>query len=458
MLFKRVSILMLTLVLAMSMVACGSGDSTPGATEEGSEDKDKDTSSTGDKIVVDFWHSMGGQTAEALEGLIDDFHEKQDEIEVNLTYQGSYEEAVNKLKSVQGTDEAPAIMQLYGIGTRQMIDTGDIVPMYKFIEEENYDTSQFEENILGYYSFDDKLYSMPFSTSNAIMFYNKDAFEEVGLDPDNPPQTYEEIEEAARKLTTDDRYGFGFMIYGWFFEQLMANQGALMVNNDNGRSGLADEAVFNGEEGLRIMNWLNDMYKEGISGNFGRKWDDIRAAFKSGKAAIIFDSSAGIAAAIEDSPFEVGTAPLPYPEGMEPQGAQLGGNSHWIMDGKPEEVQQAAWEVIKHLSSPESQAIWSVSTGYFPITKEAYDEEVLQQNLEENPQFKTPIEQMQNTKLIPATQGAAIGVIPEMRTTIEDQIERMYDGSVSPQEALDEAVEKVTKALDHYNKTTGQGK
>lgn len=453
---KRLSVLLLVFVFILSTVACSSDSSDAGSSQN------KGDRSEDGKVVVDFWHSMGGPTAEALESLIDEFHQSQDKIKVNLTFQGSYEEAVNKLKSVQGTDEAPAIMQLYGIGTRQMIDTGDIVPMYKFIEADNYDTSEFEENIMGYYSFEGKLYSMPFSTSNAIMFYNKDAFKEAGLDPEKPPQTYEEIAEAARQLTvkkgdSTEKYGFGFMIYGWFFEQLMANQGALMVNHDNGRTGLADEAVFNGKEGLRIMTWLQDMYKEGTSGNFGRKWDDIRAAFKSGKVAIIFDSSAGIAATIEDASFKVGTAPLPYPEGMEPQGAQLGGNSHWIMAGKSEEVQQASWEVIKFLSSPESQAKWSVSTGYFPITKASYKEDVLQKNLEENPQFKTPIEQMQQTKLIPATQGAAIGTIPEMRTTIEDHIERMYDGSETAQEALDEAVKKVTKGLTHYNKTTGKG-
>ena len=38
-----------------------------------------------------------------------------------------------------------------------------------------------------------------------------------------------------KKGSKTERYGFTFPIYGWLFEQLMANQGALMVNNDNGR-------------------------------------------------------------------------------------------------------------------------------------------------------------------------------------------------------------------------------
>lgn len=439
------------LLLMSTVLGCSSGN-----TDGGKEGKTKDVVKEDGKIVIDFWHSMGGTPGDALTELVNQFNDRQDKIKVSLEFQGDYEEAINKLKNVAGTDKAPAIMQIYEIGTRFMIDSGYVKPMQAFIDADNYDISALEENILGYYTVDDKLYSMPFNSSNAVMFYNKDAFKEVGLDPEKPPHTFSEIEEAAKKLTTNDRSGFAILIYGWFFEQLMANQGAPMVNNDNGRAEPATEALVNSKEGEQVFAWLQKMHKDGVLGNFGRKWDDIRAAFQAEKVAMYLDSTASTAANIKDASFEVGTAYIPVPDGTDPQGVIVGGGSLWMMDGIAEESQQAAWEFIKFLTQPEQQAFWAVNTGYFPVTKKAYDEPLMKENLKEYPQFQTSIDQLHNTKLSPVTQGALIGVFPEVRANIEDQIERLYEGSVEPQEALDSVVQKVNKALEVYNKTNSK--
>lgn len=450
--FKMLGMALIVLIMVFSLAACGSKEKK----SEQKEDVTKDG-----KIVLDYWNAIGGDAGEALQELVDNFNDSQDEIEINSLYQGSYDEALNKLKQVEGTKEAPSIVQLFGTGNREMIDTADIVPVQNFMDEEDYDTSMFEDATIDYYTFDDKIYSMPFSTSNAIMYYNKDAFEEVGLNPDDPPQSYSEIEAASKKLTVKDgdkieRYGFSFPIYGWLFEELMANQGELVVNNDNGRKGeRATAAAFDSEAGLNIMNWLKDLHEKDLNANYGRDLDDYGSAFKTGEVAITMQSSAHIADYVADSDFEVGTAFLPHPDGVEPKGAQIGGNSHWIMANQSEEAQEAAWEFLKFLSTAENQAFWSVNTGYFPIRSDARDEQILIDAYEETPQLKTPVEQLEATEPIPETGGAAIGIIPEMRQTIEDQIERLYDGSADPQEALTDAADKTTKAIEKYEKITG---
>lgn len=449
---KMVGIGFLVLILAISLAACGSKDKKV----EQKDDVKKDG-----KIVLDYWNAVGGAAGDSLQELVDDFNNSQDKIKINSLFQGSYSEALNKLKQVERTKEAPSIVQLFGTGNREMIDTAEIVPVQKFMDEEDYDISKFEDSIIDYYTFDEKIYSMPFSTSNAIMYYNKDAFEEVGLDPEDPPHSYSEMEEAAKKLTIKDgskieRYGFSFPIYGWLFEELMANQGELVVNNDNGRRGeRATAAAFDSEAGLKIMSWLSDMHDKELNANYGRDLDDYGSAFKTGEVAITMQSSAHIADYVADSDFEVGTTSLPYPDGVDPKGAQIGGNSHWIMANQSEEAQEAAWEFLKFLSSAENQAFWSVNTGYFPIRRDARDEQVLKDAYKETPQLKTPVEQLDATKAIPETGGAAIGVIPEMRQVIEDQIERLYDGSATPEEALKDSADKVTKAIEKYNKITG---
>lgn len=441
---KSFLLIALSLVFIVSSVGCST-------TSSGKVKKTEDG-----KSLVTFWHAMGGSAGEALNDLVDEFNQSQDEIYVQADYQGSYEESLNKLRQVGGTSEAPSIMQVFEVGTKYMSESGYIEPMQKFIDEDKFDISQLEENILGYYQVDGQLYSMPFNTSNAIMFYNKEMFREAGLNPDQPPRTFSEVKEAAEALTIRssnvvDVHGFGLLIHGWFFEQLLANQGALFLDNENGRTGEPTKAIINEAPGLTIFNWLNDMNKAETLGIYGRAWDDIRAAFKAEKLAMYLDSTAATASNVSDSNFEVGTAFLPVVDGMDPQGVVVGGASVWIMNGIPEEEQKAAWEFIKFTAKPEIQAKWAGRTGYFPITKAAYNESSLQAVYDEYPQFLTTIEQLQKTTLTPATQGALMGVFPQARDHVMTAIERLYDGE-DPQTALDRATEEINKALEEYKR------
>lgn len=99
---------------------------------------------------------------------------------------------------------------------------------------------------------------MPFNSSASILLYNKDAFKEVGLDPEKAPKSYKELAEAAKKLTKGtERYGFAMIMDAWFIEQLLANENTLYVNEENGRAGKSPTAVaYNGEKIKTIFNWL----------------------------------------------------------------------------------------------------------------------------------------------------------------------------------------------------------
>src|SRR5699024_10204352 len=189
--------LVLLLVLMFTLAACNNDDG--GGEDAGSGDGE----SSGEKIQIDFWHAMSGINGDALEDIVDGFNEHSDTAEVEAIYQGSYDDSLSKLRAVGGSDEAPAIVQVFEIGTKYMSEAGYITPMQEFIDADDFDTSALEENILSYYELDGELYSMPFNTSNAVMFYNKDMFEEAGLDPENPPSTFSEVAEAAEVLSDD---------------------------------------------------------------------------------------------------------------------------------------------------------------------------------------------------------------------------------------------------------------
>ncbi len=411
------------------------------------------------KTEVVFWHAMGGNLEETLTTIVSDYNASQSDYEVVAIFQGSYEEALTKFNTVAGTSDAPAIMQTFEVGTKYMVESGNIQPVQKFIDADSYDINQWEKNISNYYNVDGTQYSMPFNSSTPVLIYNKDAFTAAGLDAENPPMTYSALKEASQKLTIQDgsnttQYGFSVLNYGWFFEQLVAVQGGHFVDNDNGRTASAQEVTFNQDEGLNVFTLISDMYNDGTYYNSGTSWDDIRAAFLSGKTAMYLDSSAGVKAMVDSAEFEVGVSYLPIPDGKEREGVIIGGASLWMSSGLDEEIQQGAWDFMKYVSSAEVQADWHLQTGYFAINPAAYDLDVVKEVWEAYPQLKVTVNQLRETKSSTATQGALISVFPEARQKVVSAMESLYQGA-DPQQALDQAASEINRALEKANKLSG---
>lgn len=467
---KTVWIALLLVFLMAFSAACGGGNSSGngngnssggnssgGDSQSGGGADSSGGSGSGGKIKVVFWHAMGGNTTNVVNQMVEDFNKSQDTIEVEAIYQGTYDDLLSKLKASMGTDSGPTIVQVYEIGSRFMIDSQAITPMQKFIDADNYDLSQLEPNIIGYYTFDGQLYSMPFNTSNPILYYNKDLFKDAGLDPEKPPRTFEEVKEAALAVTnTGKASGASFAIYGWFMEQFFANQGAEYVNNGNGRNAPATESLVNSEAGVKTLTWWKDLVDSKAAINLGRKTDDTKKAFAAGQVAMILDSTAALKNVVDNAAgkFEVGTGFLPKPADASSEGGVIvGGASLWMMNNRPDEEQQAAWEFIKYLTTPQVQAFWHINTGYFPITKKAYDEQIVIDNMNQFPQFKTAVDQLHQTTLNTATQGAVMGVFPEARQIVEGAIEEVLNNIKSPQEALDGAQKEITSKIEQYNRT-----
>ncbi|QXE01329.1 ABC transporter substrate-binding protein [Terribacillus sp. DMT04] len=429
----------LSVLFVLFLTACSGTESASGTTEDG-------------KTEIIFWHAMGGELEASVNEIVDNYNQSQDKYTVKPVYQGSYEESLTKLKTVAGTEDAPAVTQIFEAGTKQMIDSGNVQPVQKFIDEEDYDTSQWEENISSYYQVEGEQYSMPFNSSTPVLVYNKDAFKKAGLDPEKAPRTYSELKEAAEKLTIKEgeqtsQYGLSILNYGWFFEELLATQGGMYVDKENGRSGEATKAAFNDEKGQKVFELISDMHKAGTFYNVGQTWDDMRAAFQSETITMMLDSSAGVKGLVDNADFEVGVAYLPHPDGVDPQGVVIGGASLWMAKDISEKQEQATWDFMKYLSTPEVQAKWHVESGYFAINPAAYEEDLVKQEWENYPQLKVTVDQLHDTVSSPATQGALISIFPEARQQIVTGMESLYQGT-DPKEALDKAAAEVDTVLE----------
>lgn len=442
---KRLLTIVLTSILgATSLVGCSNNSLA--------------SNKSGENTKIIFWHSMGGKGGEAINSLVDEFNNSQDKINVVAEYQGSYDDSINKLKSSALSSSGPDVMQLYDIGTKWMIDSEYAIPMQDMIDENDYDIASLEKNILDYYTIDGKLYSMPFNSSTPILFYNKTAFSEAGLTDKDIPTNFKEIIEVSSKLAVKEgdkisRYGYAMQIYGWFFEQFLIKQGLDYANEGNGRKGDATEVVFNYNDGaLNIIEGWKELVDSGVIGNFGRDSQNTLDAFSSGNVAMIVASTASLGdlkSKIGDN-FELGTAYFPSVLERDNGGVSVGGASLWIMNNGDDERENAAFEFIKFMVSEQTQVKWSQATGYFSVSKKAYELPEMVEYLNKNPEFKTAIEQLREEN---NSSGAILGIFPEARASIEENIEKVLNNEITSKEAVKNMSKTINSALEKYNKS-----
>lgn len=417
-----------------------------------------------DPVKLVFWHSMGGVNGEAIDSLVKQFNEAYaGKIEVDVQFQGTYDDAINKLKSAGMGNLGCDVVQIYDIGTRFMIDSGWVVPMQELVDNDQYDSSKIEPNIAAYYTVDGKLYSMPFNSSTPLLYYNKDMFREAGLDPEAPPANFDELLEACAKLQKKDENGkivvdaLAISNYGWFFEQWLGKQGKHYVDNGNGREARATKVVYDENGGaLAILETWKKLADSGLVAYMGRGSEgnnNAKAAFMAGQAAIIMESTAILKTALVniDGKFELGAGFFPNIHPDDQGGVSIGGGSLWALDSKDDAKKAASWEFIKYMISPDQQAYWNAMTGYFPITVETHETQAFQENLAQYPLFSIAIDQLHGTK--PEYAGSLMAVFPEARLKTEEVTERVILGEWTPEQALTELVKQINEAIEIYNLT-----
>lgn len=420
---------------------------------------------------ITFWYGLTGFNGGVTQEVVNRFNTSQTKYYVEAIQQPNYDDTINKLNTSLAGGALPNVVQIYDIGTQRMIDTKRILPVQDFMDKENSDIkADLEPAVASYYTVNGKLYSMPFNSSAPVMYYDKNAFKEAGLDPNKPPATYDELYADAQKLVKKDasgkiiRSGVDFTLYGWILEQELAIQTALYAEPDNGRgSQHATKVVFNGEAGQNWLNFLKKLQDDGVGRNLGRhsgttNGTTLGANFAKGDAAMAFESIAVLRnwsaqAAAAGGKVDVGVAFLPKPTGAK-GGVIIGGASLWITDQGTSDQQQGAWEFVKFTARPEIQAYFASSTGYYPTRKSAYDQPDMKTALSKYPQFQVAVDELRSTQASPATQGAVFGTFAGTRVLVEGAMEQFMLGkAASAKAALDDAASKANDNLDEYNST-----
>ncbi len=433
--------------------------------EEGSDAGDCPVGAVDDAggtTEIEFWHTMTDANLETLEALVADYNASQSAVKVTAVYQGTYAENLRKYTTaVRGDGDLPDLIQLEDTATQTMIDSGTVVPAQACVDAADYDTSDYIQKTLDFYTVNDVLYPMPWNVSNLLLYYNKQAFEAAGLDPEVAPRTLTDIREASQAIVDADaaKAGFALKLDPWWLEQMTASVGEEFVNNENGRAERATEATFDNDAGLEVYQWMQDMVDDGLASNTGSpeggNFDNL-ISIGTAEAAMTMDTSASLGTirdvlASGDFPnVTLGVGPRANLEGEELNAVVAGGANYIINEGSPAQ-QDAAWQFQTWLNEPEQQATWAVGTGYIPIRKSSADLPEIQELWASEPEFKVAYDQLLGGESNVATAGPVIGPYREVRDAIIASFERMLGEGATPEDSIAAASSEADSIIQEYN-------
>lgn len=407
---------------------------------------------------IQWWHSMDGELNDWVTELANGFNASQTDYKVVPVYKGSYGESMTAGVAAVRSGQAPDILQVFEVGTASMIYADGVVKSVSDIMEENnvpLNVDDYIPAVASYYTAPNgQLLSLPFNSSTTVMYYNKDAFKKAGLNPDEPPKTWQEMLTATKALkASGSQCPMTTTWLGWTqLESFSSWHNAPVATKNNGFDGLDAELLLNGPLQLRHMNTLNDMAKEGLFVYKGRG-DASEPAFISGECAITFGSSGIYSTIKRDAKFAFGEAQMPYYADVEgaPQNTVLGGASLWVLNGKPADHYKGVAQFFEYISQPEIAAKSHMRTGYLPVTKEAFEITEKTGFYDENPGADVPVEQMIR-KATDNTRGIRLGNMLQIRAIMDEETEEIWTGKKTPEEALNDVVKRGNVLLQRFER------
>lgn len=412
---------------------------------------------------IPFWHSMDGELGKEVDSLATRFNETHPDYKIVPVYKGNYDQNLAAGIAAYRSGNAPAILQVYEVGTATMMASKAIKPVYEVFKDAgiNVDESQFVPTVSGYYS-DAKtghLLSQPFNSSTPVLYYNKDAFKKAGLNPDEPPKNWQQLAEYSAKLRASGmKCGYASGWQGWIqLENFSAWNGLPVATKNNGFDGTDAVLVFNGPEQVKHIALLQQMNEKGDFSYFGRK-DESTEKFYSGDCAMTTASSGSLANIREHAKFNYGVGMMPYDADAKnaPQNAMIGGASLWVMNGKDPATYKGVAEFLEFLAKPENAAEWHQKTGYLPITTAAYELTKKEGYYDKNPGADMATRQMLNKPPLAFTKGMRLGNMPQIRTVVDEELESVWNGQKTPQQALDSSTERGNQLLRRFEQSTRQ--
>lgn len=412
-------------------------------------------------IEIHWWHAMRGARGETLKKMVDAFNASQKEFVVVETNKGNYDETVNAGVAAYRAKKHPHILQSFEVGTLTMMLSGAIYPVYQLMADQGYqiDWNSYLQPVLSYYvDENNNLLSMPFNSSTPVMYYNVDLFKAAGIDPPSKtePLTWDQVGDITAKLVASGvKKG---MVTSWQSWTQIENYSAIhdlpFASKANGYEGLDCELQINNAQVVNHLTRLKSWMADSRFSYEGQKYQGPQAAFVGGDAAIMMESISGIGNVKKNAQFAWDLAPLPVEPSMtKPQNSIIGGASLWVMKGHPQKEYKGVAAFLDFLAQNDMQELWHMETGYLPITKNAYESLKAKGYFDANPYQEVGINQMTRRDPTKNSRGLRLGYFIQIRNIINEEMELIWNGSKTPQQAMDDAASRSNDKLREFEKT-----
>lgn len=416
------------------------------------------------QVEIQWWHAMTGANNDVIVRLAEEFNAAQKDYKVVPAYKGSYADTLNAGIAAYRAGNAPHIMQVFEVGTATMMAAkGAIKPVQEMMKDagETFDPKSYLPAITGYYStVKGEMLSFPFNSSSMVMWVNRDGLKAAGLNPDQPPKTWPEVFEAAKKLKAAGFPNCGFST-GWTtwanIEQLGAWHNVPLGTRANGMDGFDTVLQVNAPLFVKHLENLVQLQKDKTFDYSGRT-NTGEGRFTAGECPLFLTSSAFYGNVKANAKFDYSNAPMPYYPDVAgaPQNSIIGGASLWVMGGKSANEYKGVAKFFTFLSDTDRQAKLHTESGYLPITKAAYEKVKASGFYEKNPMLETALKELTNKEPTENSRGLRFGGMVQMRDVWSEEIEAALAGKKSAKEALDAAVTRGNEMLRRFEQTAAK--
>ncbi|MEI7592292.1 MAG: extracellular solute-binding protein [Actinomycetes bacterium] len=288
-----------------------------------------------------------------------------------------------------------------------------------------------------------------------VLFYRRDAFSAAGLDPDSPPRTLAELQQAAEKLKAAGATTAPIVLAGTasLIENWLTGAGAQIVDQSNGHLKQATRSTFDNPQTLELYQWISHMVEAGLlaieptsTGDQPASSPETRlqsASMTVAPSTLIGPLSSSTTSAMAD----LDVSPFP---GMQAAGKGAVGGLAWFPTTTGlAAVQAASWDFLNYLNLPESQVTINIISSYLPNNIRATDDRVLEAMWADTRRGRwLDTAYTQLTNLDPAIPGPMIGPDDQVRAAIRTSLQALIAGTAATDviAAANLAIDQAVKA------------
>ncbi|MBA2247195.1 MAG: ABC transporter substrate-binding protein, partial [Chloroflexia bacterium] len=284
-------------------------------------------------------------------------------------------------------------------------DAGVVIPVDEYLSEA--DVADIHEGLWSRYTYRDGRWAIPFQSSTPGLWFNATMMKAAGLDPENPPRTWDDVVAAGKAMTKDtngdgqiDQWGFGTCDdIPWYQRPMVLQAGGTLVDPEG-------KVAVNSPEAVEMLTWFKDaVHTHKISPPLAQQ--TARDDFSAGKYGMVFCSTASRLSFQEDvgDTFELGVAFLPE---NQRRAVGVGGNALIAVRTGDDAREAAAKTFVQWLTDTERAVGISLDSGYVPIRESA----------------------LADARIVELTRT------DPLVATIYDQLQYVADSSISPADSL----------------------